>query len=106
MYWWIITVVCICTALLIQYLCSSKILGIKQAISIKNIALREARNEGDTLDEQEAELKNQHTTLTQSITILRSDIKKMLSRIEEIGLTAPEPNFSLEELEESAEEEG
>ena len=59
MHWWIITVGSICGALLIQYLCSSKILRVKQAISIKNIPLRDTHNEGEHLDAQEAELKNQ-----------------------------------------------
>ena len=62
MHWWIITVGSICGALLIQYLCSSKILRMKQAISIKNVALRDARNEGERLDTQEAELKGQRSS--------------------------------------------
>ena len=49
MYWCIITGVCICGALLIQYLCSSKILRMKQTISIKNMALRDVRAEGARL---------------------------------------------------------
>ena len=53
MHWWIITVVCICGALLIQYLCSSKLLRMKQSISIKTMALRDAREEGQRLDEQD-----------------------------------------------------
>ena len=62
MHWWIITVGSICGALLIQYLCSSKILRMKQAISIKNVALRDARNEGERRDTQEAELKGQRSS--------------------------------------------
>jgi hypothetical protein len=62
MFWWITTVVCICGALLIQYLCSSKILRMKQAISIKNMALRAVRAEGERLDEQKTELSNQATS--------------------------------------------
>ena len=100
MYWWIITVVCICGALLIQYLCSSKILRMKQAISIKSIALRDVRDEGQRLDEQEIELKNQQSSLTSNISRLRTDIKNLLDKIKEMGLSAPEANFPLEELEE------
>ena len=62
MHWWIITVGSICGALLIQYLCSSKILRMKQAISIKNVALRDAHNEGERRDTQEAELKGQRSS--------------------------------------------
>ena len=100
MYWWIITVVCICSALLIQYLCSSKILRMKQAISIKSIALRDVRDEGQRLDEQELDLKNQQVSLTQSIRRLRSDIKALLAEAHEKDLNVPEANFPLEDLEE------
>ena len=77
----VITVVCICGALLIQYLCSSKILRMKQAISIKSIALRDVRDEGQRLDEQEIELKNQQSSLTSNISRLRTDIKNLLDKI-------------------------
>ena len=100
MHWWIITVVCICGALLIQYLCSSKILRMKQAISIKSIALRNVRDEGQRLDEQEIELKNQQTSLTQNIKRLRVDIKGMLEKAKETDMPVPEAPFPLEELEE------
>ena len=62
MVWFITTVVCICGALLIQYLYASKILRMKQAISIQNVALRDARNEGERRDTQEAELKGQRSS--------------------------------------------
>lgn len=99
MYWWIITVVCICGALLIQYLCSSKILRMKQAISIKNMALRDVRSEGERLDEQETDLQNQQTSLTQGIRRLRQDIKSLGPRLRERGIEVPDPDFSLTELE-------
>jgi chromosome segregation ATPase len=97
MHWWIITVGSICGALLIQYLCSSKILRIKQAISIKNIALRDARNEGERLDSQGAELKGQRSSLVQSIKRLRNDIRGLLDRTKEKGLDVPQPDFPLED---------
>lgn len=100
MYWWIITVFCICGALLVQYLCSSKILRMKQAISIKNMALRDVRSEGDRLEEQEMELKSSQTSLTQGIRRLRQDIKSLRPRLKERGLEVPEPSFPLTELEE------
>ncbi|MDA0333552.1 MAG: hypothetical protein O2782_00110 [bacterium] len=99
MYWWIITVLCICGALMVQYLCSSKILRMKQAISIKNMALRDVRSEGDRLDEQELELKSSQTSLTQGIRRLRQDIKSLGPRLKEQGLEVPEPEFPLSELE-------
>ena len=102
MYWWIITVVCICGALLIQYLCSSKILRMKQAISIKNMALRDVRAEGQRLDDQETELKNQETSLTHGIQRLRSDIKTLMPRLKEKEVEVPEPDFPLADLEEEA----
>ena len=100
MYWWIITVVCICGALFFQYLCSSKILRMKQAISIKNMALRDVRAEGSRLDEQETDLKNQNTSLTHGIKRLRSDLKGLMPRLKEKGLEVPDPDFPLTELEE------
>ncbi len=100
MYWWIITVVCICGALLVQYLCSSKILRMKQAISIKNMALRDVRSEGNRLEEQEMELKSSQTSLTQGIRRLRQDIKALVPRLKDRELEVPEPDFPLTELEE------
>ena len=100
MYWWIITVVCICGALLVQYLCSSKILRMKQAISIKNMALRDVRSEGDRLEEQEMELKSSQTSLTQGIRRLRQDIKALVPGLKDRELEVPEPDFPLTELEE------
>jgi len=102
MYWWIVTVVCICAALLIQYLCSSKILRMKQAISIKNMALRDVRSEGQRLDDQETELKNQETSLTHGIQRLRSDIKSLVPRLKEKEVDVPEPDFPASDLEEDA----
>jgi septal ring factor EnvC (AmiA/AmiB activator) len=99
MHWWIATVVCICAALLIQYFCSSKLLRMKQQISIKNMAFRDAREEGSRLEEQETELKNQQKSLTHSIGRLRTDIKRLRNQIQDKGLPVPEPNFSPAELE-------
>jgi chromosome segregation ATPase len=99
MHWWVITVVCICGALMIQYLCSSKILRMKQAISIKNMALRDVRAEGSRLDEQEKDLKTQQQSLTQGIKRLRSDLKGLMPRLKEKGLEIPNPDFPLAELE-------
>lgn len=99
MHWWIATVVCICAALLIQYFCPSKLLRMKQQISIKNMALRDAREEGSRLEDQEAELKNQQKSLTHSMSRLRTDIKRLRIQIQDKGLPVPEPAFSLDELE-------
>jgi septal ring factor EnvC (AmiA/AmiB activator) len=99
MHWWIATVVCICAALLIQYFCSSKLLRMKQQISIKNMALRDAREEGSRLEDQEKELKNQQKSLTHSIGRLRTDIKRLRNQIQDKGLPVPEQTFSPEELE-------
>ena len=100
MLWWITTVVCMCCALLNQYLCSSKILRMKQAISIKIMALRDVRAEGKRLDEQETELSNQQTSLTHEIRRLRGDIKALRPRLREREITVPDPDFPLSELEE------
>ena len=102
MYWWVITVVCICGALMIQYLCSSKILRMKQAISIKNMALRDVRAEGSRLDEQEKDLKTQQQSLAHGIKRLRSDLKGLMLRLKEKGLEIPDPDFSLAELEDES----
>ncbi len=102
MVWWITTVACIIGALIFQYLCSSKILRMKQAISIKGIALRDIREEGQCLDEQEINLKNQQTSLTNSINRLRIDITQLLQKAKDTGLQVAEADFPLEELEEEA----
>ena len=102
MHWWIITVVCICCALLIQYLCSSKLLRMKQAISLKTIALRDVRDEGSRLEDQETELKNQQTSLAHSIDRLRNDIKRLQEQLKDKGLPVPEPSFTLEDSQEAS----
>tara|TARA_Y100001960_G_scaffold311641_1_gene372411 strand:+ start:627 stop:959 length:333 start_codon:yes stop_codon:yes gene_type:complete len=104
MYWWMITAVCICGALLIQYRCSSKILRMKQAISIKNMALRDVRAEGARLEEQEQELKNRQTSLTHGINRLRGDLKTLMPRLKEMQLEIPDPDFPLSELEDDADD--
>ena len=95
--WWIIAVASICVALLVQYLCSSKILRMKQAISIKSISLRDVRDEGDKLVQQEMELKNQQVSLGQSVIRLRKDIKGLQEAVSDRGIPVPDPGFSLEE---------
>jgi hypothetical protein len=97
MHWWIITVICICGALVIQYLCSSKLLQMKQSISLKTISLRDARDEGSRLDEQDAELKGQQGSLAHSIDRLRADIRRLHEQLTGHGLELPEPGFPLEE---------
>ena len=103
--WWIATIVCTCIALIIQYLCSSKLLRTKQQISIKNMALRDARETADLLETKAKDLTNQQRTLTDSIDRLRVDIKRMRGQIQEKGLPLPEPGFSLDELEVEVENE-
>ena len=105
MHWWIATAVCICAALIVQYYCSSKLLRMKQQISIKNMALRDAREEGTRLDEKEMELRSQQKSLSFSIQRMRKDINSPRDQLSEKGLEVPEPNFPLEELEVDAEEE-
>ncbi len=83
-----------------RWFCSSKILRMKQAISIKNMALRDVRSEGDRLEEQEMELKSSQTSLTQGIRRLRQDIKSLVPRLKDRELEVPEPDFPLTELEE------
>ena len=104
MFWWVLTVVCICGALLIQYMCSSKILRTKQSISIKNMTLRDVRTESQRLDEQAVELKNQRQSLTRSIRRLRQDIKELIPQMTEAEIEVPEPNFDLDEILEENEE--
>ncbi|SVC65658.1 uncharacterized protein METZ01_LOCUS318512 [marine metagenome] len=72
----------------------------KQAIFIKDIALRDVRAEGDRLHEQETELSKQQTSLTHGIRLLRGDIKALALRLRERGIDVPEPDFPLSELEE------
>ena len=99
MSWWIAMVVCICVALIIQYLCSSKILRVKQQISIKSLALRDAREEGVRLEELAVNLTNEQKSLTHSVERLRADIKRVRHQIESKGIPLPEPDFDLSELE-------
>jgi len=104
MYWWIATAICICAALIIQYFCSSKLLSMKKQISIKNMALRNAREEGARIKEQETELKNQQKSLAFSIQRMQKDIKRLRDQLSEKGLEVPEPNFPLEDIEVDANE--
>ena len=104
MHWWIATVVCICVALLIQYLCSSTLLRMQQQISIKNMALRDAREEGSLLEGKAKDLTNQQKSLTHSIDRLPVDIIRMRRQIQEKGLPLPEPQFSLDEFEVESDE--
>ena len=104
MQWWIATVVCICIALLIQYLCSSKLFGIQQQISIKNMAHRDAREEGSLLEGKAKDLTNQQKSLTHSIDRLPVDIIQLRRQIQEKGLPLPEPQFSLDEFEVESDE--
>ena len=104
MYWCIIPGVCICGALLIQYLYSSKILRMKQTISIKNMALRDVRAEGARLEEQGQELKNLQTCLTHGINRLQGDLKTLMPRLKEMQLDIPDPDFPLSELEDDADD--
>lgn len=98
MYFWI-AAICICSALLIHYLCSSKILRVKQAISIKRLARRDMRSEGDRLAEQKTLLENQQRSLTLAIARLQSDAKQLMASLGEKGLEVPDPDFPLAELE-------
>ena len=99
MSWWIAMVACVCVALIIQYLCSSKILRVKQQISIKTMALRDAREEGVRLEELAGNLSNEQKSLTHSVERLRADIKRVRHQIESKGIPVPEPDFDLSELE-------
>jgi predicted Holliday junction resolvase-like endonuclease len=98
--YWFITVLCICAALLVQYLFSSRILQMKQSITIKKMALRDARAESELLEEQEIELKSSQISLTQDIRRFRQDIKALLPRLKKLDLDVPEPDFPLTEFEE------
>jgi septal ring factor EnvC (AmiA/AmiB activator) len=71
----------------------------KQQISIKNMALRDAREEGSRLEDQEKDLKNQQKSLTHSIGRLRTGINTLRNQIQDKGLPIPKPTFSPEELE-------
>jgi len=97
MYWWIAMVVFIGIGLLVQYVCSNKILRFKQLVSQKSIALRDARMEGQKLIDQEAELKGQQMVLNHSIGRLQQDIRSLLTRFKEKGIDAPQPPFPVEE---------
>ena len=97
MHWWIIAAVAICSALLIQYLCASKLLRLKELLSLKTTALHDVRGEGQRLDEQANELKNQQARLIENIGRLRIDIKRFSARLRESNLLVPEADFPLEE---------
>lgn len=100
--WWIATVASFCGALLIQYFCSSRILRMKQVISIKNMSLREAKATGQRLDDQELELQSQERGLKLSINRLRPDIKALMPRLKEQGVDIPEPDFPSSDLQDDA----
>jgi hypothetical protein len=97
MYWWIAMVVFIGLGLLVQYLCSNRVLRLKQLVSQKSIALRDARLEAQKLDDQEAELKGQQVVLTHSISRLQHDIQDLIPRLKEKDLSVPPASFPLED---------
>ena len=97
MYWWIAMVVGIGIGLLVHYVCSHKVLRLKQLVSQKSIALRDARLEAQKLDDQEAELKGQQVVLAQSISRLKNDISSLIPRMKEKGLEVPDSSFSVED---------
>lgn len=98
MFYWM-TAICVFCALLVHYLCSSKIMRIKQAISIKRLARRDMRSERERLSEQETLLQNEQRSLTHAIARLQSETKQLMPRLREKGLEVPDPDFPLEELE-------
>ena len=98
MYWWVAMVVCIVIGLVVQYVCSHKILRLKQHVSQKSIALRDVRLEAQKLDEQEAELQGQQVVLSHSINRLQHDITSLIPRMKEKGLEVPEAPFPIEGL--------
>ena len=109
MFWLIAPVCSIIGALLLHYKLTSKILHTKQAISIKNSALRDVHEELQRLDKQEIDLQRQQTSMQSNIFRLRTDIKDLLNSAKEKGLPIPEASFPLEELyelEETSEKEG
>jgi septal ring factor EnvC (AmiA/AmiB activator) len=103
MHWWVITVTCVCGALLIQYLCSSRILHTRQNLSIKSMALRDVRGENQRLEAQAADLETQQQGLGLSIKRMRMDIKSLRVRLKDRELGVPEPSFPLIELEDEDE---
>ncbi len=98
MYWWFAMVAFISIGLLVQYVCSNRILRLKQLVSQKSIALRDIRLEAQKLDEQEAELKGQQVVVTHSISRLQHDIHALIPRLKEKELPVPEAPFRIEEL--------
>lgn len=97
MYWWIAMVVGIVIGLLVQYVCSSKILRLKQLVSQKSIALRDARLEAQKLVDQEAELTGQQVVLAHSISRLQHDISSLIPRLKEKELEVPQAPFPIED---------
>ena len=95
--WWLITAVAVVLALLIQYMCSHKILQLKQKVSSKSMNLREARSEGERLGEMSIELKSQDVKLKKSIRQLRTDIRRIIPTLDEQGAQLPKADFSLED---------
>ena len=63
MFWWVATVVSIVAALLFHYFFASKIRHLKETISIKSLALRDVRDEGQKLDEQEIDLQKKQISI-------------------------------------------
>ena len=95
--WWFVTIVAVVLALLIQYICSSRILQLKQKVTAKSMSLREARFEGERLSKLSGVLQNQDVTLKQSIRQLHNDIQKLKVTLKEQGVPIPQEDFVLEE---------
>jgi predicted DNA-binding protein (UPF0278 family) len=102
MHWWVISVACICLALLVQYTCSNRILRMRQGLSLRSMAVREARNEAQELDEQSAQVRVQQTSLAHTIDRLRPEIRRLRAELRQKGVPLPEPTFDLALLGEEA----
>ena len=100
--YYVLTGICIFCAVLIQFLCSNRIVGVKESISVKKLARREIRDDRERLAHKETSLTNQQSSLTYSIARLQSDIQQVIARLREKGLKVPDPNFPLSELADEA----
>ncbi len=95
MHWWVISVACICLALLVQYTCSNRILRMRQGLSLRSMAVREARNEAQELEEQATQVRGQQTSLVHAIDRLRPELRRLRNELKQKGVPLPEPTFDL-----------
>lgn len=95
MHGWTITAVRMCSALLVWNVCSSMLLRVEQAISVKTICARDARDKASRLEQRQTERRNQQRRLRVNIKRLRKNTMELGGQLATRGRNVRDPGFAL-----------